>query len=117
MGKQDRKTNGRKPGQRLISRSLVVLALDILIVWMAFFFALWARFDFSINRIPKVYLETYIFIIPIWCVITVAVFGVFKLYRSVWTYVSIDEAFKVMVAYVILVGLFLLSKIQIQFFI
>lgn len=114
MGKQDRKSNGRKPGQRLISRSLVVLALDILIVWMAFFFALWARFDFSINRIPKVYLETYVFIIPIWCVITVAVFGVFKLYRSVWTYVSIDEAFKVMVAYVILVGLFLLSKIALD---
>ena len=115
MGKQDRKSNGRKPGQRLISRSLVVVALDILIVWVAFFVALWARFDFSVNLIPRVYLETYIFIIPIWCILTVFIFGVFKLYRSVWTYVSIDEAFKVMVAYVILVGLFFVSKLVLDF--
>ena len=114
MANQERKTSGRKPGQRLISRSLVVFVLDILVVWAAFFFALWARFDFSINLIPKVYLETYVFIIPIWCVVTVVVFAIFKLYRSVWTYVSIDEAFKVMLAYLVLVGLFFVSKLVLK---
>ncbi|MBO4697334.1 MAG: polysaccharide biosynthesis protein [Lachnospiraceae bacterium] len=110
MAKKDPKPSTRKPGQRRISRSLFVFAFDILIVWLAFFVALWARFDFSIDLIPKVYLETYVFIIPIWCVLTVAVFGLFRLYRSVWTYVSIDEACTMMIAYLVLIVCFIVTK-------
>ena len=57
-----------------IKRSALIALTDILAVWAAFFCALWIRFDFSIGAIPDMYFNQYIFIAPLWCILTVVVF-------------------------------------------
>jgi len=77
----DKKASGRKFNKRWIKNALFVLFLDILVVYFSFFFALFIRFDMSFRSIPKHYLNRYIWIMPLWCILTCVVFYLFKLYH------------------------------------
>ncbi|MBO4649997.1 MAG: polysaccharide biosynthesis protein [Clostridiales bacterium] len=85
-----------------VAHSMVVIIADILVVVFSYFAALWLRFDMRFQSIPSKYFQTYLRIIPIWCVITIAVFLIFKLYHSIWSYVSIDETFTMVQAYCVI---------------
>ncbi|MBR5039791.1 MAG: polysaccharide biosynthesis protein [Clostridiales bacterium] len=85
-----------------ITHSMVVIIADILVVIFSYFAALWLRFDMRFQSIPKEYFQTYLRIIPILCVITIAIFLIFKLYHSIWSYVSIDETFTMVEAYCVI---------------
>ena len=86
-------------------KKLMIGILDMLSISFCFFCSLWMRFDFKISAIPVEYLEGYAQTIGIWCVVSVAVFAVCKLYNSIWSFVSSDELIRVMVAYVILIAI------------
>ena len=87
-----------------VKRATMIAALDILSVVCAFFLALWMRYDFRINDIEPVFLQTYAWLIPVWCGISVIVFAVFGLYNSVWSFVSVDELFRIFGAYSVLLA-------------
>lgn len=106
----DKKASGRKFNKRWIKNALFVLFLDILVVYFSFFFALFIRFDMSFDSIPDYYLNRYIWIMPLWCILTCVVFYLFKLYHSVWDYVSIDEGLILLKAYGVLIVCFTISK-------
>ena len=93
-----------------VTHSVVIVIADILVVVFSFFAALWLRFDMRFQSIPKDYFRTYLRILPIWCAITIAVFLVFKLYHSIWTYVSIDETFTMVKAYAVIVLCYVATK-------
>ena len=93
-----------------ITHSMVVIIADILVVIFSYFAALWLRFDMRFQSIPKEYFQTYLRIIPIWCVITIAIFLIFKLYHSIWSYVSIDETFTMVEAYCVIAICNILAK-------
>ena len=93
-----------------VTHSMVVIIADILVVIFSYFAALWLRFDMRFQSIPKEYFQTYLRIIPIWCVITIAVFLIFKLYHSIWSYVSIDETFTMVEAYCVIAICNVLAK-------
>ena len=57
-----------------VKRSALVLVADIVIVYTAFFLALLFRFDLSFDNIPKYYLSRYLWIMPLWCLLTCVVF-------------------------------------------
>ncbi len=93
-----------------VTHSVVVIIADILVVIFSYFAALWLRFDMRFQSIPSGYFQTYLRIIPIWCAITIAVFLIFKLYHSIWSYVSIDETFTMVQAYCVIAICNILAK-------
>lgn len=75
----------------LVFRQLFLVVLDVLTVICASTMALWVRFDFSIEKIEDMYLEqVWLCMVPN-MLMTLAVYWLFKMYRSVWKYASIYE--------------------------
>ena len=75
----------------LIFRQLFLVIIDILTVICASTMALWVRFDFSIAKIERLYLDqVWLCMVPN-VLMVLAVYWLFKMYRSVWKYASIYE--------------------------
>lgn len=87
-----------------LRRTLVIFVLDMLCIAGSFFLALWMRFEFRLGAIPQMYLNEYLKIIGPWIVICLVVFQLFRLYNSIWSFVSIDELFRIILAYGVLLA-------------
>lgn len=74
----------------------ILIAIDLLIVFVSGLCALAMRFD--ITQVPADYLYTMLRYLPLDMLITVCVFRFFHLYHGVWTFVSISDAVRVMEA-------------------
>ena len=85
-----------------IYRVILLIVVDILSVFAAFFVGLWLRFDFSIGAIPRMYIWNCLGFSTVWCLISVAVFAFFGLYHSIWRFASVDEFIRIMGAYLVL---------------
>ena len=100
----------------LRKKVLIIAAVDVLSICVAFFAALWLRFDFQFNAIDPQYLQTYSRVILPWCAISIGVFSLLGLYSSIWSFVSTDELMRVLESYLVLAivacVLTLLLKIQ-----
>ncbi len=90
--------------------ALLVFLADILVILVAYFMALLLRFDFSFGQIPRYYIDGYLWAMPLWCVLTVVVFYILRLYHSIWSFVSASEAVRIVEAYGILAVLFFISE-------
>ena len=78
------------------------MLLDVLGTAASFFLGLWFRADFAFENIREVHLSGYISAIGPWCAITIAVFVCFRLYSSIWAFVSTSEVFRITGAYGVL---------------
>ena len=94
-----------------VRRALLVLLADVLATFTCFYAALLFRFDYKFSSIPEEYLQMYYWLMPLWALFTVVVFYIFRLYHSVWTYVSIEEAISVVKSYLVLSPLFVISSL------
>ena len=74
-----------------VNRIVALVLMDIMAVIVSAFSALYIRFDFSFSNIPKEYITKFEHIIPITIAVTLAFFGLWNLYRSVWRYASANE--------------------------
>lgn len=88
---------------------ILLLIYDIFVVNISYFLALWFRYDCRfgelINGSPSItdapgQFEAWIVFIPINTVLSIFIFVMLKLYRSVWTYASYREFFNVAYAMV-----------------
>ncbi len=95
--------------RRIIERTTLLIVLDIACIVAAYFFALLFRFDFSIQEIPKIYLNGYLRIIPVWVALTLAMFVCCKLYNSLLSMASVSELVSIMGAYLLLLPLYALA--------
>ncbi len=86
----------------IFRKSFLIAMMDFASVAAAFFFGLWVRFDFSFSAIPYEHLEEYLWFAALWGVLSILVLSVFNLYKSVWTFVSTDEFFRIVVSYFVL---------------
>lgn len=84
-------------------RAFVVLVLDIICIALSFLGSLWIRYDFNIGAIPGEQLAFALKMLVPWIVVSLVVFRLFGLYRSIWIFVSIDELFRIIMAYGVLV--------------
>jgi FlaA1/EpsC-like NDP-sugar epimerase len=87
--------------KKLTHGKLVVLYLmlyDAATITIAYFLALWIRFDCAISQIPESYLSAYLNFIPIYVVVCIVVFHILRLYSSIWQYASFDELTKIIIA-------------------
>ena len=96
--------NGKRAMTAGLRRTLVIFVLDMLCIAGSFFLALWMRFEFRLGAIPQMYLNEYLKIIGPWIVICLVVFQLFRLYNSIWSFVSIDELFRIILAYGVLLA-------------
>ena len=86
-----------------LSRKAVLIGcLDVLCICIAYFAALWLRFDFRFNDISEPFLETYLRVILPWSGICILVFSLFGLYSSIWSFVSTDELLRILESYGVL---------------
>ena len=79
-----------------------IMTLDVVATMISFFLGLWFRADFAFENIRDVHLTGYLSAIGPWCAITVVVFACFRLYSSIWAFVSTSEVFRVTGAYIVL---------------
>ncbi len=96
------KKNGNVPGNTWLFQSLLLIVADIGIVLFSYMFALWIRFDLSLSSIPIRFLNTYRWSMPYWSIITVVIFYLFRLYHSIWYFVSFVELYALLKSYILL---------------
>ena len=75
---------------------------DMFAVTVAYFLALWIRFDGRFSEIPGEYLYTWLKFVPIYLAACLVVFNIFHLYRSIWKFASFVELKRVAYASLIL---------------
>ena len=94
-----------------IYKSLLLCLADILIVMGSYFMALFMRFDFRIAMIPEEYLAGYFWSMPFWVVATIVVYYIYKLYHSIWAFVSIAEVKRLIVADIVLIPIYIFGAV------
>lgn len=82
-------------------KKTILLILDILIINMAYFIALFFRFDGSIINIPEQYLNAYKNYAIINTILTIAIYSIFRLYKMILEYVSYKELVQITQAVII----------------
>ena len=91
----------KKKGFRFLHWHKVTACLvlyDLVAVCVAYFGALWLRFDCRYSEIPTEFLNSYLKFIPFYAVASIVIFTVFRLYRSIWRFASYSELYRVMVS-------------------
>ena len=85
-----------------LNKMLLIMLLDVLSTMGSFFLGLWFRYDFAFQDIRVDHINGYLTAIGPWCAITIFVFLCFRLYSSIWAFVSTSEVFRLVGAYSVL---------------
>ena len=88
--------------RQLNTVDLFLILFDAVAVTAAFFLALWFRFDCRFSEIPVEYLTAWVRFAPIYAVVSLVVFGLFHLYRSIWAFASFVELKRILSASAVL---------------
>lgn len=81
-----------------INRIIALLIMDTMSIVIASFAAIYIRFDFQFNAIPKEYMLKFEHILPFNIAFTIFFFIIWKLYKSVWRYASATEMLNIVFA-------------------
>lgn len=81
-----------------IGVSIFLVLYDMLAVSVAYFAALWFRFDCMFSHIPEHYLDAWIKFTPIYIVICIICFYFLRLYKSIWRFASYNELLRTILA-------------------
>ena len=101
----------------------LMMLYDITAIHIAYFLALWGRFDFMISQIPAEYLTGYGISITIYSIVTVSVLLLFRLYNSIWRFASLTELMRTLEASVLcscmytIVMTFLVARMPLSYFV
>ena len=111
MGEETEKMEQKTKRWKLqwIYKALLLCLADILIVMGSYFMALFMRFDFRIDMIPEEYMAGYLWSMPFWIVSTVVVYYIYKLYHSIWAFVSITELKRITMADLVLIPVYMVG--------
>ena len=78
--------------------SMALAGYDAIAIILAFFLALWFRFDCRYSLIPKEYLGSYVKFIGIYVIFSLLVFWRMHLYNSIWRFASYNELIRMVFA-------------------
>lgn len=81
-----------------MNRIIALLIMDTMSIVIASFAAIYIRFDFQFNAIPKEYMMKFEHILPFNIGFTILFFVIWKLYKSVWRYASATEMLNIVFA-------------------
>ena len=71
--------------------TLYLMLYDFCATGVGYFLSLWLRFDCQFSTIPKIYLMSWVKFAPIYGVLSLVIFWLFKLYKSLWRFASFEE--------------------------
>ena len=74
---------------------------DVFAVSIAYFVALWLRFDLRFSAIQGTYFSAWRLAAPIYAVLCILIFRAFKMYRSMWRFASYTELQRAITANVV----------------
>lgn len=100
----------KKINVKWLSRSAVILFLDIVILLGSYLFSLWLCFDFHYSMIPAELINGYIWAMPFMVSAAVVVFYGCRLYHSIWSFASVHELERIVAAYVILIPVYMIGS-------
>ena len=89
----------------LRKRDLLLVAYDLVAVSLAYFFALWFRFDCQYTEIPDNYFSAWLMFTPAYALVCVVVFRLFHLYQSIWKFASFVELKRIIYASALLAAI------------
>ncbi|MBR1685323.1 MAG: polysaccharide biosynthesis protein [Clostridia bacterium] len=78
-----------------------MVVYDIVAIILAYFVALWLRFDGIYSAIPRQYLEPYTKVIVPVALVSLAIFFFFRMYNSMWRYASFGELIRTLAGSVV----------------
>ncbi len=84
--------------QHWIGVSVFLVLYDMLAVSVAYFAALWFRFDCMFSHIPDIYLDAWLKFTPIYIIICIICFYFLRLYKSIWRFASYNELLRTILA-------------------
>ena len=105
--KSKKKTPGQNPLKRnkwaflkshWVSISMLLMVYDTIVVNLSYFLALWFRFDCNVSSILPPFLARWQHFIPLYSVICLVAFLLFKLYQSLWRFASYSELIRLIFA-------------------
>ena len=79
-------------------RMVLLALLDVIVINFSYFLALWIRFDCNLEGIPAAYMSAWLHSIPIYTLVSLAVYWLFKLYSSLWSFASYTELRRILLA-------------------
>lgn len=82
-------------------KAFFLMLFDIMAINVSYFAALWIRHECVFSEIPKEYFDSYVNFIPIYTVLSLVVFFIFRMYHSIWEYVSIRELMRAAIGSII----------------
>ena len=71
-----------------------LMSFDYIAIHLAYFLALWFRFDCRFSKIPVGYINGYLCSIIIYAFVSIVVFWFFGMYKGVWSFVSYPEVLR-----------------------
>lgn len=83
---------------QLLIRRAVLILVDIICMVFASFFALATRFEFIVYAIPEEHWNALVEYEPIFIVVTLIIFAVFRIYSSLWEYAGTQEVLSIITA-------------------
>lgn len=90
-----------RAGGKVVTISCLLVVFDFISICAAYGIALAARFDFRLSMVPAGYEAGWLKTIPVYAVCVIGLFFVFKLYNSVWRFVSYTEMSRVVAVTII----------------
>ena len=99
---------------QLLIRRICLIMLDIVCIIFSCFFAMATRFEFIVPNIPPEHWEALMRYTPIFVVVTIIVFSIFRIYSSMWEYAGLQEVYSIVwaciVSGVLQLGIVVVSK-------
>ena len=101
---------------------ILLIIFDIVASNLAYGIALWLRFDCRMSMIPMSYVHGWLVFVPIYSVCILVVYLGFRLYDSIWRYVSYNEVIRVGIACVItlflniIISVFFVMRMPISYY-
>ena len=90
----------QQKSRTMIIRMILLAVMDVFSVLLASFMAIYVRYDFSFKAIPADFMQSVYILLPVNVLLTLALFWLFKLYKSVWRYASATEMINIILAVV-----------------
>ena len=90
--------------------AFLLVLFDAIAINVAYLGALLLRFDLQFGAIPSGYYQMWIDTIPVHTIVSILIYIAFRLYQSVWRYVSVQELERVLIGSVVSVGAHLLCN-------
>ena len=78
--------------------ALGLMLYDSLALSFSFLIALWLRYDLRYSTIVPIYIERWKSFVPVYIMVSLGVFWILKLYKSIWRFASYSELLRVSMA-------------------